>query len=135
MSTSFYLECLEHQPSITSDEISQHDDHHVQAAIRMATGADPIPEDPYEVLQGFELDAAVFLRQHPECALDLIDEYGRRRLIPGRGEDKVRASIERAIAYQEAQQGRFEQKAAEAARRAADMKVLLAFEHQDGTRA
>jgi len=125
MSTSFYFECLDHQPSITSDEISQHDDHHVQAAIRMATGADPIPDDPYEVLQGFELEAAVFLRQHPDCPLVLIDEYGNRRLIPGRGEDKARAAVERAIAFQEAQQGRFEEKAADADRRAAAMKALL----------
>jgi hypothetical protein len=125
MSCSFYFECLEHQPSIISDEISQHDDAHVQAAIRMATGADPIPDDPWEVLEGFELDAAVFLRQHPDCALDLIDEYDNRRPIPGRSEDKTRSAVERAIAYQEAQQGRFEQQAADAGRRAADMKALL----------
>jgi hypothetical protein len=127
MSTSFYLECLEHQPSITSDEVSQHDDHHVQAAIRMASGADPIPDDPWEVLTGYELEAARFLLEHPNCALDLIDEYGARRLIPGRGVDKDRAAIERAIAYQEGQQARFEEQAARAGRHAADMKALLAL--------
>jgi hypothetical protein len=102
VSTSFYFECLAHDPHIQSDEISQHFDWYVEQALQWATGTKPLPADPWATgTHEFEVQAASFLLQHPRCPLRLVDEYGRHTSIVGRGEDGQRAALEREVAQQE----------------------------------
>lgn len=98
MSVYVYLECLDHDPPLRShDEISQHWDGHVDAAIRMAQGIDPVPADLWAVGDNFRRNAALFLTAHPRCAVGTVDEYGQRTPIPGRGPDHSRAAAERVL--------------------------------------
>lgn len=111
MSTYFYLECLSHDPTISSDDISQHDDIHVDNAIRMAQGLpiDSIYDDGY-----FEQNAASFLRAHPHCALDIVDEYDRHRPIIGRGPTRAARELRVARAEEARRRAREALDAAEA---------------------
>jgi hypothetical protein len=95
MSTYFYFECLSHTPPLqSSDEISQHDDIHVQNAIRLAQG---LAIDPQDVGDYFETRMPWFLREHEHCAIGIVNEYGEHRPIPGRGLERDRAAFERRV--------------------------------------
>ena len=80
MSTYWYIECLNHTPPLSSaDEVEQH-----------TRGLDPIrtliesrPVDPNwhehsSHLQYFETHADRLHPQHPDCRLQLVNEYGER---------------------------------------------------------
>ena len=86
MSTYLYLECLDHNPVLTSDgEVGQHlyDLPRIRreiarrelfaAAIELA---DCISYDSH-----FTSNAARFLTQHPHCHIGIRDEYGVKHPI------------------------------------------------------
>jgi hypothetical protein len=92
MSTSWYFECLDHEPPIVSDmEFTQHtDDEHFQRALKLVE-ARPLAEEPgvcpsddpgrIASFEYFDRNARQFLRQHPHCSLGLLNEYGDRRPV------------------------------------------------------
>ena len=83
MSTYWYFECLDHDPSIVSrDEFTQHtDDHAYRLAINLAENR---PVEPVDGHDYFEANARWFLTAHPICRLGLVDEYGNRAKVEAR---------------------------------------------------
>lgn len=81
MSTYLYLECLEHDPPLSSDgEVGQHlyDLPRIRQEI---TARDLIvalarSEIGYGYDSHFTSNAARFLAQHPNCHIGIRDEYG-----------------------------------------------------------
>ena len=79
MSTWMYLECLDHDPPITSaDEVGQHlydlpDIRRMvaerQTIVRFAKEYGALPEGY------FAQNAMRFLRDHPKCRIRIVDEY------------------------------------------------------------
>lgn len=87
MSTYWYYECLDHDPTIESqDEFTQHtDDSHFEAGVRLAQSRPVVPKD-FEFHDRsrdyFDGNARRFLIHHPTCRLGLINEYRDRRDLP-----------------------------------------------------
>ncbi len=97
MSTYWYFECVSHTPALRSDdEFTQHtEDDAFHAAVALAQ-ARPLEVPPDEWWYDdelwhssyFERNARRFLQLHPECDLELVNEYGDRRpLSPGSGRE------------------------------------------------
>lgn len=86
MSTYVYLECLDHDPPLSSpDEVGQHlsDLPDIRRAIQnkdlfIANAAADLDVD---YGSRFANTAASFLVSHPKCAIGIFDEYGRRHPI------------------------------------------------------
>ena len=87
MSTYWYFECLDHTPSIRSDsEFTQHtEDVYFDHAIDLALSR-PLVELETILATGttryFDANAREFLKRHPMCKLELVNEYGERRILP-----------------------------------------------------
>ena len=90
MSTWLYLQCLDHDPPITSaDEVGQH--LYNLADIRREVAnrellynahAAGLTGGDYNVGCGrFTDNARAFLLQHPRCNLRIVDEYGQEHPI------------------------------------------------------
>ena len=91
MSTYLYLECIDHDPPLTSDgEVGQHlydlpqirhDIVNRKVFVMAAKMADdnhrPLPEYGHH----FRNNSAEFLCQHPKCRIGIRDEYGREHSL------------------------------------------------------
>lgn len=90
MSTYWYFECMNHTPPIGSEEFTQHtDDAAFHKGIELAL-ARPLTSDLNDVEYGyFERNTRIFLFAHPDCRLEIVNEYGDRRAL------KAEAPIER----------------------------------------
>lgn len=89
MSTYWYFECVAHTPPLRSDdEFTQHTDDSafkrgVELALNRADIDSPWTGESHEAADYFERNARRFLVQHPECPLELVNEYGERQpLVP-----------------------------------------------------
>lgn len=87
MSTYWYYECLDHEPTIESqDEFTQHtEDDAFRRGIELAQSRPLKPKDfewHNSSREYFENNARRFLLQHPTCRLGIISEYKERRDIP-----------------------------------------------------
>lgn len=88
MSTYWYLECLDHDPPLTSeDEVEQHTEG-LEAIDALVARRQEITEEeaqPTGIIRPasdyFASNAARFLRQHPKCSLRYVSEYGHYRPI------------------------------------------------------
>jgi hypothetical protein len=83
MSTYVYLECLDHDPPLTSNgEVGQHlsDLPQVRKMIaqREAIVAIMRTDAPINYEHHFDSNTAWFLYRHPECNIGIVDEYDRR---------------------------------------------------------
>lgn len=88
MSTSMYLQCINHKPAIESDEITSRntDEHLAEIFNAIADRTLLVMAYNYAVKNFFGVGSqdeiycrvAVFLREHPECPIEVVDEYGQR---------------------------------------------------------
>ena len=88
MSTSMYLRCLNHTPAIDSDEITSRNSDENLAEICNAIADRTLLVMAYnyarEHFGGVDnydeiySRVAAFLRAHPECPIEVFDEYGKR---------------------------------------------------------
>lgn len=87
MSEYWYYECLDHTPTITSEEFTQHrDDYAYKQGVKLALSR-PIPEEWWDrrslTDDYFAAQSCRFLVAHPTCNLGLVNEYNERRpLLP-----------------------------------------------------
>jgi hypothetical protein len=92
MSTYWHYECLDHSPTLQSDEeFTQHtDDKWFKQGVEMAMNRPQAEDDGSYWRGGFEgdggeagayfrMNALKFLHFHPTCRIGLINEYGERR--------------------------------------------------------
>lgn len=83
MSTYLYLECLDHQPPLRSeDEVGQHlyDLPQIRALIAKRAAISELGDD-VTFSEYFDRAAARFLRQHPKCHLRIVDEYDQEHQL------------------------------------------------------
>ena len=81
MSTTFYLECLDHDPVLSSDEVGQHSynlptirsDISNRELFSSLANADLWPDWGHH----FRSNAISFLIRHPHCRIGIRDEYGK----------------------------------------------------------
>lgn len=88
MSTYWYVECLDHDPPIRSDEEVEQHTHGLPKIDALISRADEIrayPEDVRDAISDafgyFERNAYRFLVQHPKCSLRYCNEYGHYRPV------------------------------------------------------
>lgn len=85
MSTYVYLECLDHDPPLSSDgEVGQHlyDLPRIRDEInRRDLFAKLIHEESVSFDHHFTSNAARFFAQHPKCSIGIFDEYGNKHPI------------------------------------------------------
>lgn len=88
MSTYWYLECLDHDPILGSDdEVEQHThglpniDALVARRDEIAAYPDDVREAFRDSLSTFERSAYRFINQHPKCRLRYVNEYGNYRPV------------------------------------------------------
>ena len=89
MSTYWYFECMDHTPTLTSDEFTQHtDDRHYERAVEMVanrpvslsdTTEDYYQTDAERADQHFTRNTFAFLSAHPNCQIGFVNEYDERR--------------------------------------------------------
>lgn len=87
MSTYWYFECKDHDPPIRShDEFTQHtDDFYYDRGVQLALNR-PVPEEWWDIIslsEYFAHNALRFLSAHPNCNLELVNEYDQRRNLEG----------------------------------------------------
>lgn len=92
MSTYWHFECMDHNPPIQSEEFTQHtNDKHFAANVELALSR-PVPEKDFAFhdrsREYFDNQARSFLRSHPDCVLELVNEYGVRRDLTASTVDK-----------------------------------------------
>ena len=81
MSTYIYLECLDHDPPMTSDgEVGQHT-YDLPDVRKMIANRETIVKMmsldlPFQWDSHFDSNTAYFLAAHPTCRLRIYDEYG-----------------------------------------------------------
>ena len=81
MSTYIYLECLDHDPPVTSDgEVGQHL-YDLSDVRKMIANKEVIIEfmkvmDNFQWDSHFDSNTARFLRDHPKCKIAIYSEYG-----------------------------------------------------------
>jgi hypothetical protein len=86
VSTYLYLECLDHDPPLTSDgEVGQHL-HNLPEIRKMITQRESIvglmqADAPMSWDNHWASNGAWFLYRHPKCNIGIIDEYDRRHPI------------------------------------------------------
>jgi hypothetical protein len=86
MSTYWYFECMDHSPPLRSvDEFTQHtDDHHFKHGVHLADSR-PLPEFGEglddQIDQYYDGNARRFLVSHPACSIELVNDYGVRRVL------------------------------------------------------
>jgi hypothetical protein len=77
VSTHWYLECVDHDPPLRSEEFTQHtDDEHFTKGMRLVAMR-PLPE--LNVTDYFASHAYTFLLQHPRCSVQAVSETGEAR--------------------------------------------------------
>lgn len=102
MSTYWYFECLDHTPTLRSqEEFTQHTgDRHWDRAIQLAAsrpvdvddsywGLDrviPNPTDEQRSDAYFSMQTRAFLAQHPTCRLGIVNEYDEHEPLPESGD-------------------------------------------------
>ena len=89
MSTYWYFECMDHTPTLTSDEFTQHtDDRHYDRAVELVANRSLVTdwtegsfaESDSAITDGyFTGNANSFLANHPKCRIGFVNEYGERR--------------------------------------------------------
>lgn len=91
MSEHWFLECLDHDPPISSERIAFHDDDELMQIAGMVNKR-PFPA-PRSWDGSCEGNAVSFLSMHPHCAVGLVNEYGVRRAADGSDEASARAEL------------------------------------------
>jgi hypothetical protein len=89
MSTYWYLECLDHDPILTSgDEVEQHTEGLDRIDIVVSSrkvlaqlGDDAARDALIDALTYFERNAFWFVIAHPQCRLRYRSEYGHYRPV------------------------------------------------------
>lgn len=80
MSTWLYLQCEDHDPPLTSEDVGQHlyDLPDIRRHIARRDSYAEMAEDGDLIRFGdhFGNHAYDFLTQHPRCTIGIVDEYG-----------------------------------------------------------
>jgi hypothetical protein len=82
MSTTVYLVCKTHGPNLTSDEVGQHlyDLENIRGYIANRELLVGVINAGYDIggydNPNWSYTAAHFLREHPNCDIGIVDEYG-----------------------------------------------------------
>lgn len=82
MSTYWYFECVSHDPPLCSEEFTQHTGDWAYHHGILTAKARPVDPEAPPISDGsdtyFDRNARRFLVDHPNCKLEIVNEYGSK---------------------------------------------------------
>lgn len=80
MSTYWYMECMSHNPPVRSlEEFTQHTEDARYWNVVALLGERPLRGEMGYHGDSMENQAELFIRQHPHCCIEFVNEYNDRR--------------------------------------------------------